>query len=206
MIAPVTVAGILIMAVLASMSSTNQSFAYSSYKSYKQTRHGNLRASNTRNAAQGASNTGNEAQGASNTGQGGTSSQAGHCKSAITFSASWYPPYRNLMMRGKLTCGGSGLGEKTITLTSTHVSYFGKIGTAVTAPDGSFSKSYKPVSTAKPLSTVSAWYLGGPDEGGISSKVISLGPPPWSVGTQLESGNTGNTVQEKGAGNTGNTP
>ncbi len=122
------------------------------------------------------------AQGASNTGQGGTSSQAGHCKSAITFSASWYPPYRNLMMRGKLTCGGSGLGGKTITLTSTHVSYFGKIGTAVTAPDGSFSKSFKPVSTAKPLSTVSAWYLGGPDEGGISSKVISLGPPPWSVG------------------------
>jgi hypothetical protein len=80
MIAPVAIAGILIMAILA-----NQAFAYSSYKySYKSykghhgyyktskyTRHGNVRASNTGNVAQGASNgngaTPQESQGASNT-------------------------------------------------------------------------------------------------------------------------------------------
>jgi pathogenesis-related protein 1 len=86
MIAPVTVAGILIMAILA-----NQALAYSSYnysyKSYKghhgnyyktskYTRHGNVRASNTGNVAQGASNTGNGAtsQESSNTGNGRTNS------------------------------------------------------------------------------------------------------------------------------------
>ena len=70
MIAPITVVGILIMAILA-----NQALAYSSYKGHhgyyktsKYTRHGNVRASNTGNEAQGTSNTGNEAQGTSNTG------------------------------------------------------------------------------------------------------------------------------------------
>ena len=139
MIAPVTVAGILIMAILA-----NQAFAYSSsnysYKSYKghgnnyktskYTKHGNTQGASNGNTAQGASN-GNTAQGASNTGQGGasgqttmgtvaqggTSSQAGHCKPAVALSAQWYPPYRNYMIRGTLTCGGSGLSGKTITLT-----------------------------------------------------------------------------------------
>jgi hypothetical protein len=75
MIAPVTVAGILIMAVL---SSTNQSFAYSSYhKTYYKGHHayyknskytkrqGNILTSNTGNTAQGASNV-NTAKGASN--------------------------------------------------------------------------------------------------------------------------------------------
>ncbi|MFZ0512084.1 MAG: hypothetical protein WAM14_10800 [Candidatus Nitrosopolaris sp.] len=100
-----------------------------------------------------------------------------------------------------MTCGGSGLGGKTITLTSSKLSYVGAFGTVVTREDGSFSKSYKPLSTAKPLNTVSAWYLGGPDEGGIASKVVTAqGGPPQ------ESSNTGNAAQEKGAGNTGNTP
>ena len=60
MIAPITVVGILIMAILA-----NQALAYSSYKGHhgyyktsKYTRHGNVRASNTGNEAQGTSNTG----------------------------------------------------------------------------------------------------------------------------------------------------
>ena len=70
MIAPITVVGILIMAILA-----NQALAYSSYKGHhgyyktsKYTRHGNVRASNTGNEAQGTSNTGTTPQGASNTG------------------------------------------------------------------------------------------------------------------------------------------
>ena len=84
MIAPVTVVGILMLAILAAISSTNQAFAYSSYhkayykghhgyyKSSKYTkREGNIRSSEsvtTGNEAQGTSNTGNEAQGTSNTG------------------------------------------------------------------------------------------------------------------------------------------
>jgi hypothetical protein len=84
MIAPVTVVGILMLAILAAISSTNQAFAYSNYhkayykghhgyyKSSKYTkREGNLRGSesvSTGNAAQGTSNTGNAAQGTSNTG------------------------------------------------------------------------------------------------------------------------------------------
>ena len=75
------------------------------------------------------------------------------------------------MIRGTLTCGGSGLVGKTITLTSSKLSYVGALGTVVTREDGSFYKSYKPASTAKPLTTISAWFLGGPDEGGITSKV-----------------------------------
>ncbi|MGB8933820.1 MAG: hypothetical protein WCC17_01780 [Candidatus Nitrosopolaris sp.] len=74
MIAPVTVVGILMLAILAAISSTNQAFAYSSYhkayykghhgyyKSSKYTkREGNIRSSEsvtTGNAAQGTSNTG----------------------------------------------------------------------------------------------------------------------------------------------------
>ena len=114
MIAPVTVAGILIMAILA-----NQAFAYSSsnysYKSYKG--HGNnyktSKYTKHGNTAQGASN-GNTAQGASNTGQGGasgqttmgtvaqggTSSQAGHCKPAVALSAQWLPPVPKLYDKG----------------------------------------------------------------------------------------------------------
>jgi hypothetical protein len=84
MIAPVTVAGILMLAILAAISSTNQAFAYSSYhKAYYKGHHGyyksskytkrerNIRGSEsvtTGNEAQGTSNTGNEAQGTSNTG------------------------------------------------------------------------------------------------------------------------------------------
>jgi len=183
-------------------------------------------SSTGRNTAQGASNTGNAAQGASNTGQGGpsaqtsvgnvgqgaTSSQAGHCKPAITqLSAQWYPPYRNYMIRGTLTCGGSGLSGKTITLTSTHVSYFGRIGTVVTGEEGSFFKSYKPASRAKPLTTLSAWYLGGPIGGGIPSKVVTVtGGPSQQQSSNTEnaaqqSSNNANTEQEKGTSNNGNT-
>jgi hypothetical protein len=356
-IAPIVVASILMLSILAAVSSANHVFAYSSYKSYKSyyksskyTKHGNVRASNTRTAEQGASNTGNAAQGASNlrspeeelakpesgkscaltlnvspttikassyningrltcggsgvsgssikfttlyygkinglgnavtgsdgsfsqtttawsnsvlsgsvvahyagdsehrstnskiiqiqggtaqgasnantaqgasnTGQGGpsaqtsvgnvgqgTSSQAGHCKPAISLSAQWYPPYRNYMIRGTLTCGGSGLGGKTITLTSSKLSYVGALGTVVTGEDGSFSKSYKPASTAKPFTTVSAWFLGAPDEGGIASKVVTPQGGPQSsntASTPQESSNNGNTAQGKGASNTGN--
>jgi hypothetical protein len=224
-IAPIVVASILMLAILAAVSSADHAFAYSSYKSYKgyyksskYARHGNVRASNTRTAE---SSTGNVAQGASNTGQGGpsgqtsvgnvgqggTSSEAGHCKPAIALSAQWYPPYRNYMIRGTLTCGGSGLSGKTITLTSSKLSYVGALGTVVTGEDGSFSKSYKPASTAKPLTTVSAWFLGGPDEGGIASKVVTPQGGPQSsntASTSQESSNNGNTAQEKGASNTGN--
>jgi hypothetical protein len=172
------VAGILIMAILANQALAYSSYKYKSYKGHhgyktsKYTRHGNVRASNTGNVAQESTNTGNvatsqggnngnAAQGASNTGQGGpgsqpsseqggTSSQASNCKPTITLSAAWYPPYQNYMIRGTLTCGGSGLSGKTITLISSKLSYVGALGTVVTREDGSFYKSYKPASTAKP--------------------------------------------------------
>jgi hypothetical protein len=229
MVTPVAVAGILILAVLATILSTNQAFAYSSYykgyykghhgyyKSYKYTRHGNIRASKsvtTGNAAQGASNTGNAAEEkrASNIGQGGPSSQpsganvvqgapsgqARNCKSAVTqLNAQWYPPYTSWIIRGQLTCGGSGLGGKTITLTNSKLSYVGKLATAVTREDGTFTASIKGAKTNG--NTLSAWYLGGPDEGGISSKVITL-----QGGPSKASSNTGNTPQQ--TSNTGNTP
>jgi hypothetical protein len=159
-------------------------------------------------SSQQSSNAGNAAQGASNTGQGsrsiqttggnlaqeGPSGQAGHCKAAVTaLSASWYSPYSLYQIRGQLTCGGSGLVGKTITLTSSKLSYVGAFGTVVTREDGYFSSNYRPASTAKPLSTVSAWYLGGPDEGGIASKVVTPQGGPQS--------SNGNAAQ--GASNTG---
>ncbi|MGA9151854.1 MAG: hypothetical protein WBZ36_14850 [Candidatus Nitrosopolaris sp.] len=190
----------------------------------KSTRNGNVGASNsvtTANAAQeagttgnaaekGASN-GNAAQEANNAGQGGPSGQpsggnavqggpstrTGHCKAAITtLGASWYPPYSLYQIRGKLTCGGSGLSGKTITLTSSKLSYVGKFGTAVTREDGYFSTNYRP-GTAKPLTTVSAWYLGGPDEGGITSKVVTPqgGPQSNNNGNAAQGANNGNAAQ-----------
>jgi hypothetical protein len=48
--------------------------------------------------------------------------------------------------------------------------------------------------------TLSAWYLGGPDEGGISSRVITL------EGSPSKASSTGNAAEENGASNTGNTP
>jgi hypothetical protein len=225
MIAPVTVVGILMLAILAAISSTNQTFGYSSYhKAYYKGHHGYYKSSkytkregNIRGSE--SVTTGNEAQGISNTRQGGpsgqtsvgnvvqggTSSQAGHCKPTVALSAQWYPPYRNYMIRGILTCGGSGLSGKTITLTSSKLSYIGALGTVVTTEDGSFSKSYKPASTAKPLTTVSAWFLGGPDEGGIASKVVTPQGGPQSsnaASTSQESTNPGNAAQ--GGSNTGN--
>jgi hypothetical protein len=113
-------------------------------------------ASTTGNAAEKEASNGNAAQGANNAGQGGPtgqpsgdnavpggpSTQTGHCKAAITtLGASWYPPYSLYQIRGKLTCGGSG---KTITLTSTKLSYVGKFGTAVTREDGYFSTNFRP--------------------------------------------------------------
>ena len=117
MIAPLTVAGILMLAILAAISSTNQAFAYSSYhKAYYKGHHGyyksnkytkrerNIRGSEsvtTGNEAQGTSNTGNEAQGTSNTGNEaqGTSNGATSQKSSNTPTIQlkcttgyiWYP-------------------------------------------------------------------------------------------------------------------
>src|SRR5215467_5396445 len=199
-IAPVVVAGILILAVSTAIpsnalmtyssseydkcvKSSNNCFLLNNESSNAGNRATSQEASNTGNAAQESSNTGNAAKEASNngqTGQGGTSSQAGHCKPTITLSASWYPPYQNYMIRGTLACGGSGLSGKTITLTSSKLSYVGALGTVVTREDGSFYKSYKPASTAKPLTTLSAWFLGGPDEGGIASKVVTPQGGPQS--------------------------
>jgi hypothetical protein len=115
-------------------------------------------------------------------GQGAPSSQAGTCKSAITqLSATYYPPYKNWRISGELTCAGSGLSGKTIILTNSKVSYVGKLGTVVTGATGLggggffVTSSIKPTdTTAKPGSTLSAWYLGGPDEGGIASETITL--------------------------------
>jgi hypothetical protein len=105
MIAPVVLAGILILAVLTAIPSnalmTHSSSEYDKcVKSSNNCFLLNNESSNAGNRAtsQEASNTGNAAQEASNTGQtgqGGTSSQAGHCKPTITLSASWYPPYQN---------------------------------------------------------------------------------------------------------------
>ena len=136
-----------------------------------------LRGANTPQQA----NNGNAAQ-ASNTEQGAPSSQAGHCKSDITqLSATYYPPYKNWRISGELTCGGSGQSGKTIILTNSKLSYVGKLGTVVTGATGLggggffVTSSIKPTATtAKPGSTLSAWYLGGPDEGGIASKTITL--------------------------------
>ncbi|HYA83025.1 MAG TPA: hypothetical protein VEH06_06185 [Candidatus Bathyarchaeia archaeon] len=249
MIAPVAIAGILIMAILA-----NQ--AYSSSGSLtsvkcKITKHGHTKcktktitpppqqgstsqqSSNTGNGAtseqssntgngrtnilvhnpptssQQSSNAGNAAQGASTIGEGGRSSQTtggtvaqegpggqgGHCKAAVTaLSASWYSPYSLYQIRGKLTCGGSGIVGKTITLTSSKLSYVGKFGTAVTREDGYFSANYRPTSTGKPLTTVSAWYLGGPDEGGLASKTVTpQGGPQSSNGNAAQGAS--NTAQ-----------
>ena len=122
--------------------------------------------------AQESNNTGTTQQESSNTG-------AGHCKADITsLSASYYPPYRNWMVRGHLTCGGSGLTGKTIILTNSHAPDVLKLITVVTGEDGSFSTSWiKPTATtAQPGSPLSAWYLGGPDEGGTASKTITLPP------------------------------
>jgi uncharacterized protein YkwD len=227
-IAPVVVAGILIMAILAGISS-NQAFAYNSYKGHhgyykssKYGRHGNIGATKTvttGNEAQQSSNSGNEAQQSSNSGpssqttagnvaEGGSSSQAGHCKAAVTaLSASWYSPYSLYQIRGQLTCGGSGLSGKSITLTSSKLSYVGKFGTAVTREDGYFSANYRPASTGKPLNTVSAWYLGGPDEGGIASKVVTPQGGPQSsntTSTPQESSNSGNGAMSQESSNTGN--
>lgn len=140
-----------------------------------------------------------------NVGQGGTSNQAGHCKPTIALSANWYPPYRLYQIRGTLTCGGSGVSGKTITLTSSKLSYVGALGTVVTREDGSFSMHYKPASTAKPLTTLSAWFLGGPDEGGIASKVVTPQGGPQSsntASTPQETSNNGNAAQ--GTSNNGN--
>jgi hypothetical protein len=106
------------------------------------------------------------------------------------------------MIRGQLTCGGSGLSGKTITLTSSKLSYVGAFGTAKTREDGTFSAS-----TRKPLTTVSAWYLGGPDEGGIASKVVTPHGGPQSsntASTPQESSNTGNGATLQKSSNTGN--
>ncbi|HEY6536990.1 MAG TPA: hypothetical protein VIY08_14530, partial [Candidatus Nitrosocosmicus sp.] len=122
------------------------------------------------------------------------------CKASVKLSAQWYKPYRTLMIRGTLACGDSGLSGKSIVLTSTKVPYAGNFATVVTGPDGSFNTNYK---TTKPLTTVSAWYLGKPDQGGIASKVINLQPCPW-CSTQLQSINTVNTQQT--SSNSGNAP
>ena len=173
MVKSIVISGILILTILLTMSSINQIFAKKDHQ------------------------ISNEA----NNGQGSLSNQADHCKSSMKLSAQWYTPYRTLMMRGTLTCGDSGLDGKTVILTSSKVSYVGKIATAVTGPDGSFSKSYK---TTKPLTTVSAWYLGGPDEGGMASKIINLEPCPW-CSIQLQGTNEGNTqLQSKNSVNTNN--
>jgi hypothetical protein len=234
-IAPVVVAGVLILAVLIAIPSnalmTHSSSEYEKcLKSSKNCFLLNNKSSNTGKGAtsQESSNTGkgatsqessagNAAQEGSNTGQssrssqisGGTvaqegpSGQGGHCKAAVTsLSASWYPPYSNYMIRGQLTCGGSGLSGKTITLTSSKLSYVGAFGTAKTREDGSFSAS-----TRKPLTTVSAWYLGGPDEGGIASKVVTPHGGPQSsntASTPQESSNTGNGATSQKSSNTGN--
>ncbi len=164
MVESIALAGILILSVLTAVSSTGQVFAKKESRTPSE----------------------------DNVGQGSTSNQADPCKSSMKLSAQWYTPYRTLMMRGTLTCGDSGLAGKTIVLTSSKLSYVGKIATAVTGQDGSFSKSYK---TTKPITTVSAWYLAGPDQGGMASKVINLGPCPW-CGKSQENSNTANTLQE----------
>ena len=56
--------------------------------------------------------------------------------------------------------------------------------------------SIKPTATtAKPASTLSAWYLGGPDEGGIASKTITL---PQLTAEQTFAKPTPQTMEEKG--------
>jgi hypothetical protein len=214
MIAPVTVAGILIMAILAAISSTNQTFAYSSYKSYKYGHHGsyksykytkrqgNIRASKsvtTANAAQGGSN-GNAAQGGSNgnAAQGGsnTANTQQECKPTITLNVSPATTgASSYQLKGRLTCGGSGLGGKTITLTRTHVSYFGRMASPVTGPDGTFSATVPGVGglPARPLTEASAWYI--PSSGGMASKTITL------AGGTPQGASNGNGGQEKGASN-----
>jgi hypothetical protein len=223
MIAPLVVAGVLILAVLIAIPSnalmTHSSSEYEKcVKSSKNCFLLNNESSNTGNRATSQqSSTGNAAQGASTTGEGGRSGQTtgstvaqkgpggqgGHCKAAVTsLSASWYPPYSNYMIRGQLTCGGSGLSGKTITLTSSKLSYVGAFGTAKTREDGTFSAS-----TRKPLTTVSAWYLGGPDEGGIASKVVTPHGGPQSsntASTPQETSNTGNGATSQKSSNTGN--
>ena len=160
----ITIFGILILAVLLNTLSINQVFAKKD----------------------------NKISNEDSVGQNVADNQANHCKASMKLSALWYTPYRTLMIRGTLTCGGSGLDVKTVILTSSKLSYVGKIATVVTGPDGTFSKSYK---TTKPLTTVSAWYLGAPDQVGIASKVIKIGPCPW-CGTQQKSSNALNTPQE----------
>ena len=220
MIAPVTVAGILIMAILAAISSTNQTFAYSSYhkayykghhgyyKSSKYTkREGNIRASKsvtTANAAQGASNTGNE-QGVSNTGnEHGVTSTANtqqECKPTITLNVSPATTgASSYQLKGRLTCGGSGLGGKTITLTRTHVSYFGRMATPVTGPDGTFSATVPGVGglPARPLTEASAWYI--PSSGGMASKAITLtgGTPQGATNANAAQGATNANAAQGG--------
>jgi len=88
------------------------------------------------------------------------------------------------MVRGQLTCGGSGLSGKTIILTNSELSDVGKLATLVTAPsnqagtaEGGFATSQlKPSNGPKPGSPLSAWYLGGREEGGIASKTLTLPP------------------------------
>lgn len=163
--------------------------------------------SNNENAAQAGSN-GNTQQGVSNTEQGAPSNNGGQCKSAITqLSAVYYPPYRNWKISGELTCGGTGLSGKTIILTNSKLSYVGKLGTVVTGATGLGGQGFfvissiKPTATtAKPASTLSAWYLGGPDEGGIASKTITL---PQLTAEQTFAKPTPQTMEEKGASNNG---
>ncbi len=198
MIAPVVAAGILILAVLTAIPS-NALMTHSSSEYEKCVKSSsncfllNNESSNNGNGATSQeSSTGNAAQGASTNGEGGpsgqttggtvaqeSSSQAAHCKAAITsLSASYYPPYRNWMVRGQLTCGDFGLSGKTIILTNSESSDVEKLMTVVTREDGYFSTSLiKPTATtAKPGSPLSAWYLGGTDEGGTASKTITLPP------------------------------
>lgn len=125
MIAPLVVAGILTLSILAVMSSTNQAFA-------------------EEKPTQLTLNVSPDTQGAS-----------------------------SYSLTGKLTSEGNGLAGKDIILTSSRLNYMGKLGIAVTGPDGEYS-----FTTTKPLSIASAWYTGNgeaePLQYGISSAVRTL--------------------------------
>ena len=86
-----------------------------------------------------------------------------------------------------MTCGDSGLSGKTIILTSTHVSYFGRIASAVTGPEGTFSAT-----TTKALTEASAWYNA------LGKHIDLAGGTPQGVSNNenaAQGGSNGNTQQ-----------
>jgi hypothetical protein len=196
LIAPISVVGILMLAILAAILSTNQAFAYSSYykgyyknhhdyyKSYRRpgyiqvnTQRGSSNAntvddnSKRVNTPLNSGNTANTVQG-----QGAASSQVGHCTHAtITLNASpEYTDAKSYQLKGRLTCGGSGLAGKTVILTNSTELNVGKFASVVTGPDGTYTATTTNPQPGLPLSTLSVWYFGGHNDGDVANKIITL--------------------------------